>query len=148
MKDDFRYEVGAVKGPKGLTIPGRAYFDRIVSSLPDGQACVLTLTPKKDKRSGKQNRALFGPIYDSVLEFLMSDQGYRRDEWPKMKLLLHEGICGLYKGYDVCPITKKEIRKFRTSKATKAEMAEFMSWIAQYMAEEHGFVVQMPGDNE
>ena len=144
---DFRYEVAAVKAPTGLVIPGRRYFDRIVDSLPDGQECTLTLEPKKDKKTRKQLGGLFGPMYSSIIEFLLTDQGYRRDEWPKRKELIHEGLCAEYQGFVTCPITKKDVRKFRLSSATKQETSDYMNWLGQYMAEEHHFVVQMPGDN-
>lgn len=146
MAADWKYEFAAVKGAKGLSILGRAYFDRVVSTLADGVECVLTLTPKKNKRSNNMNRGMWGPLYDQVCEIILSKEGYRRDEWPKMKPLIHEGLCGLYGGYELAPGTKQKVRKFRTSDASGKELGEFLEWVAQYMAEEYGEAIALPGE--
>lgn len=142
---DFRYEVGAVKAPKGLVITGRAYFDRIVSSLPDGQECVLTLTPKKDKRSNQQNRMIWGTFYDQLLAGLAADQ-YDAHERAQAKELIHEGLTALYQGYVTDEVTGVQVRKFRSSKSTKAEFTAFVEWAAKYAAENFGIVVTLPGE--
>lgn len=143
----WTYTFSATKDHTGqLVIISQGYFNRALSAVQPGEVFDLTIAEHQEKRTGRQLRGLWGPVYTSIVEFLLTEQGYRRDEWPRMKELIHEGLCGQYQGFVTCPITKKEVRKFRLSTATKQETTEFMSWVAQYMAEEHGFVVQMPGE--
>lgn len=145
--DDFRCEVGAVKAPTGLVITGRTYFDRIVSSLPDGQECVLTLTPKKDKRSNAQNRMAWGTVYDQILAGLAADQ-YEPHERQAAKDIMHEGLTAKYQGYVTDAVTGQQVRKFRTSKATKQEFSDYIEWVARFAAQECGIVVTLPGESE
>jgi len=143
----WSYVFSASRTPKGLLIANRAYFDRVVSaSLGMGEVCDLTLAQHIERRSLKQNRALWGPIYSQVQEVILSKEGYRRDEWPAMKELIHEGLCAKYQGYVTCPVTKQQVRKFRTSKATVAEMRDYMEWLAQFMAEEYHIAIELPGE--
>lgn len=143
----WTYTFSATKDHTGqLVIISQGYFNRALSAVQPGEVFDLTIAEHQEKRTGRQLRGLWGPVYTSIVEFLLTEQGYRRDEWPRMKELIHEGLCGQYQGFVTCPITKKDVRKFRLSTATKQETTEFMSWVAQYMAEEHGFVVQMPGE--
>lgn len=143
---DWSYTFSAAKGPKGLEIQGRAYFNRVVSTLADGELVVVTLAPFKEKRSNKANRALWGPVYDSILLQLADAVGYDRHERASAKELIHEGLCGKYGGYETCPVTKREIRKFRTSKATKQQFSDYLEWLARFCAEEYGIVVELPGE--
>ena len=143
----WTYTFAATKNAKNEpVILARPYFNRVLSTIAVGEEFDLTIAEHQEKRTGRQLRGLWGPVYSSIIEFLLTEQGYRRDEWPRMKELIHEGLCGQYQGFVTCPITKKEVRKFRLSSATKQETSDYMSWLAQYMAEEHGFVVQMPGE--
>lgn len=142
-----RFTFSAHKAPTGLVIDARPYFDRVVSSLGDGERFVVTLEPYKEKRSNKQIRAIFGPIYDQIREVILSKEGYRRDEWPRLKDMMHEGLAGKYRGYETCPITKQPVRRFRLSRATKDETTEYMEWLAQMVAEDYGVAIELPGDN-
>lgn len=58
----------AVKGPKGLTILARPFFDRFVSTLPYGVEGSLTWEPRTDKRTNRQNRTLWGVCYESIVQ--------------------------------------------------------------------------------
>jgi len=142
-----RFTFSAHKAPSGLVIDARPYFDRVVSSLGDGERFVLTLEPHRERRSGRANRALWGPIYDSLLLGLADAVGYDRHDLAKGKELLHEGLCLKYGGSVTCPVTGQPVRKFRTSKATVREFSDFIEWVARYAAEEHGVVVQLPGED-
>lgn len=143
----WSYTFRAVKGDKGLTILGRPYFNRCVDAhLADGEECVLTISEMVVKRTSKQNKANWGPVLDQVVDIICAKEGYRKDEWKKYKPLIHEGLTGRYGGYEVCPVSKKDVRKFRTSTATVAEMADYMDWIAQFIAEEYGEAIVMPGE--
>lgn len=143
---ELTYTFAAVKAVNGLVITGRAYFDRVIASLPEGQQFDLTLTPHKDKRTNTQNRAMWGQCYDSLLVGLADAVGYDRHERVTAKELLHEGLCAKYQGYVTCPLTGQQVRKFRTSKATKQEFTDYLDWVARYAATEFGVVVSLPGD--
>ena len=60
--------------------------------------------------------------------------------------MLHEGLCRRYGGTVIDPISKQEVRKFRTSKATVKEMNDYLEWIPRFMAEEYGAVIVLPGE--
>jgi hypothetical protein len=119
----------------------------VLTTVATGEVFDMTIAEHVEKKTNRQLRGIWGPAYTSIVEFLLSDQGYRRDEWPQMKELIHEGLCGLYQGYVTCPVSKKDVRKFRLSTSTKDEASAYLAWVAQYMAEEHGFAVQLPGEN-
>lgn len=143
---DLRYTFAATKGSRGLNIEARPYFDRVVSSLGDGERFTLTLEPFKEKRSNRANRMMWSTCYDQAIEAILSKDGYRRDEWQKLKPLIHEGLCGKYQGYVICPVTKQQVRKFRSSEATSAEFAAYINWLAQLLAEEYGYAMILPGE--
>lgn len=150
MNPGWSYTFSAAKTPKGdLKIIGRAFFDRVVSSLKlaDGEVCDLILQEHVEKRSSKANRYLWGPLYDEAMEVILSSEGYRRDEWPQMKLLMHEGLTGKYQGYVTCPVTKQQVRKFRSSKATVAEFKAYIEWVIQLVAEDYGVAIALPGED-
>lgn len=146
MSQDWTYTFAFAKGPQGLNILGRAYFDRVVSSLPDGQEGVMVITPKKEKRTNAQNRAMWGTVYDSLLLGLADAVGYDRHERAAAKELLHEGLCAKFGGMETCKITGQQVRKFRTSKATKQEFSDYIEWVARFAATEYGVVVALPGE--
>lgn len=144
---DWAYTFTAAKDAKaGLMIQGRPYFDRVVSTLAAGELVVMELKPWVEKRTNKQNRGMWGITYDSLLDGLVREGSYRADERARMKVLIHEGLCARYKGYETCPVTKQEVRKFRTSKANKQEFSDYIKFVAQYAAEEHGVVIALPGE--
>ena len=146
MRDAWSYEFSASRGPEGLVIAGRSHFDRVVSTLALGEVCRLVISEYVEKRSSGANRFLWGPLYDEAMEVILSKEGYRRDEWPQMKLLMHEGLTGKYQGYVTCPITKQQVRKFRSSKATKAEFHAYIEWLVQMVAEDYGVALALPGE--
>lgn len=142
MNQDWTYTFGFAKGPEGLNILGRSYFDRVVSSLPLGQEGIMTLAPKKDTRTNAQNRMMWGHVYDQLLTGLASELGYERNE----KDYLHEALCRLYGGTVEDKATGLTVRKFRTSKATKKEFTDYIEWLARWAAQEHGVVIALPGE--
>ena len=149
MQPDWSYTFAAAKGPKGLTILARPYFDRVVSTLAEGEECVLTLSAKVEKRTNAQNRMLWGTTYDQLLMGIGHAEGLSvHDLKPnaKAKDYLHEGLCLEYAGTVTDPVTKRDVRKFRTSQATKAEFSAFVEWLAEYASKEYGVVVILPGE--
>lgn len=139
---DWSYTFSAAKGPSGLVIQARPYFDRVVSSLADGEVVVMSLAPYKEKRSNAQNRAMWGTVYSSLLDGLAAEIGYEKHE----KDYLHEALTGLYGGTDTDKATGQTVRKFRTSKATKQEFSDYIEWVARWAAQEHGVIVALPGE--
>lgn len=142
MKQDWTYTFAFAKGPQGLNILGRAYFDRVVSSLPDGQEGVMTIAPKKEKRTNAQNRMIWGTVYDQLITALADELGYEKPE----KEYLHEALCRLYGGTVEDKATGLTVRKFRTSKATKQEFTDYVEWLARWAAKEHGVNIVLPGE--
>jgi len=137
----------AVKGKAGLSFgDARPFFDRVVSSVPDGVRVVVTLAEYQDKRTTAQNRALWGTVYDSLLLGIADAAGYDRHERGLAKELIHEGLCAKYGGTVTDKVTGQQVRKFRSSKATKQEFSDFIEWVARFAAEEYGVVVALPGE--
>jgi len=137
----------AVKGPKGLTILARPFFDRFVSALPDGAEGSLTWEPRTDKRTNRQNRTLWGVVYESLVQQVAEEVGYDKHD-KAGKEQLHEGLLMLFGGVKKCPITGREVAAKRSSKMTVAEFADYIEWIARWAATEYGIVVELPSDRE
>jgi len=38
------------------------------------------------------------------------------------------------------------VRKFRSSKATKAQFKEYLEWLVQMVAEDYGVAIALPGE--
>ena len=149
MPPEWSYTFGAVKAVNGVVITGRAYFDRVVSTLAEGEECVLTLSAKVEKRTNAQNRMLWGTTYDQLLMGIGHAEGLSvHDLKPnaQAKEYLHEGLCLEYAGTVTDPVTKRDVRKFRTSQATKAEFSAFVEWLAEYASKAYGVVVILPGE--
>ena len=146
-RGDFSQAFSAAKGPKGLVIQARPFFDRYLQSLPDGQLLVLTVEPRKDKRTGKQNRTLWGVVYESLVQQVAEEVGYDKHD-KAGKEQLHEGLLMLFGGVKKCPITGREVAAKRSSKMTVAEFADYIEWIARWAATEYGIVVELPSDRE
>lgn len=144
---DWRYVFTAAKASTGLVIQTRPYFDRVVSTLAEGEVVVLTLEPWTEKRTNAQNRGMWGCVYDSLIAGLVTAGSYEPSERARMKELIHEGLCAHYQGYETCPVTKQQVRKFRTSKATKKEFSDYIEFVARYAAQEFGVVVALPGEH-
>lgn len=126
-------------------ILARPYFDRVLSTVAEGEVFDLTIAEHQEKRSNKQNRMMWGTIYDQLLAGLAADQ-YDAHERAHAKELIHEGLCALFQGYVTDEVTGCQVRKFRSSKATKAEFTEFVEWAAKYAAETFGIVIVLPGE--
>lgn len=141
----WRYDFAAVKGPKGLTFTNREAFRLVMSTLGDGEEVIVTVAKKQDKRSLAQNRALWGPIYDSLLDGIAESVGYDKHD-KAGKEHMHEGLLMLFAGTVVDPVTKREVAKERSSTMTSQRFSEFMEWIARYAADEHGVVITLPGE--
>lgn len=135
------------KGPKGIALTMRPYFDRYVASLPDGWLGTLTLEAHKETRTGRQNRALWGVVYESLVSQIADEVGYDKHD-ASGKEQMHEGLLMLYGGVKICPITKREVAAKRSSKMTVAEFADYIEWIARWAATEYGIVVELPSDRE
>ena len=140
------YTFSAFKNPAGvMEIPAKGYLDRVLSTLAVGEEFVVTLEEYQDKRTNRQNRALWGQVYDSLLAGLADEVGYdKHDKFGKEQL--HEGLLCLYGGTVVEPVTKREVAKVRSSKMTKSEFSDYVEWIARWAASEHGVVVELPGE--
>ena len=147
MTTGWRHTFSASRGPQGVEFSSPAFVDRVVSSLALGEVFVVTFEEYQEKRSGRANRFLWGPVYNEVMEVILSKEGYRRDEWPQMKLLMHEGLCAKYQGYVTCPVTKMQVRKFRSSKANQREFSDYITWLAQMVAEDYGVAITLPGED-
>lgn len=143
------YQFGFEIGPRGaFRLIGRSYFDRVVASFKPGLQGVLTLTPKVERRTNAQNRLMWGTVYDQIVEGLVTAGFYEPHEWAEAKALIHEGLCAKYQGLVKDKVTGIEVRKFRSSKATKAEFTEFVAWATRFAATEFGVVVVLPGELE
>ncbi len=145
MKKDWRYEFAAVKTGKRLQFKSRAFYDRAISTLGDGEEVRVTIEKPKDTRSLAQNRAIWGTIYSQIIDAIADEVGYDRHD-KSGKERLHEGLCIRYGGAVMDPVTKREVRKFYTHTATVKEMADYIEWIPRFMAEEYNVVIVLPGE--
>lgn len=158
---EWSYEFAVVKAKEGLVIKSQAYFDRVVSTLGDGEEGTLTLAKRKDKRSLQANRALWGPIYDQFLDGLRQQQREQAVSDAidaiaphegidlgdrNAKDWIHEGFLQAFSGTVINPITGLAVAKERSSTMTSARFSEFMEFIARHAATEHGIVITLPGE--
>jgi hypothetical protein len=148
MNADFKYEFGGVQTESGTVIRGRKFFDRTMSAVAIGTPLKITVEPQKDKRTNKQNRAMWGTIYDQLIDGIAKEVGYDRHERAEAKELIHEGLCAKYQGYETCKVTGQQVRKFRTSKANKQEFSDYVEWVARFAAQEYGVVIVLPGETD
>ena len=147
MSAGWTYTFAATKNAKNQpVILARPYFDRVLSTLAVGEEFDLTISEHLDKRTNKQNRLMWGTVYDQLLAGLAADQ-YDSHERAEAKALIHEGLCGRYQGFVQDKVTGVDVRKFRSSKATKAEFTAFVEWAAKYAAETLGVVIVLPGES-
>jgi hypothetical protein len=142
---EWSYEFAAVKAPQGLMFTSRAFFDRAISTLGDGEEVIVTVAKKQDKRTSAQNRLAWGTTYAQILEGLADEVGYDRHDIDG-KEKLHEGLCMKYGGTEKDPVTGHDVRKFRSSKATKQQFTEYIEWVCRFAAQEYGVVVTLPGE--
>lgn len=142
---DWRYEFRAVKAPVGLVFTSRGYFDRVVSTLGNGEEIVVTLEKPQDKRSSQANRGLWGPVYDQLIAGLAQAQGIEQGDGLS-KDLMHEGLLQKFSGTVVDPVTHCTVAKERSSSMTVARFGEFMEFVARFAAEEYGIVITLPGE--
>lgn len=143
---NFRYAFAGVISEKGLVINGRALFDRTMVACGVGTEVVLTVENRREKRSSAQNRLMWGTTYDQLIAGIAAEAGYDRHERELAKELIHEGLCAKYGGTVTDPVTKEQVRKFRTSKATKQEFSDYIEWVARFAAQEYGVVIALPGE--
>lgn len=141
----WSYQFAAVKSGGDLHYKSPAYFERAISTLGDGEEVTVTVSKPQDKRSLRQNRFLWGPLYDQLLVGIAEAVGYDKHD-KAGKEQMHEGLLMLFGGTVIDPITKREVAKERSSAMTTTRFAEFVDWIARYAAEEHGVVVTLPGE--
>jgi len=141
----WKFEFQAVKTARGLKFTSRKFFDRAISTLGDGEEVRVTVEKPQDTRSHRQNKALWGPIYDQLIDGIAAEVGYdAHDKGGKDHL--HEGLLQLFAGTVVDPITKREVAKERSSTMTTARFSEFVEWIARFAAERYGVVITLPGE--
>src|SRR3989304_2310465 len=125
MARAWSYEFAAVKTLTGLVFSSRAYFDRAISTLGDGEEVIVTVARRIDKRSLQQNRALWGPVYDQLIAGIAESVGYEpHDKTGKEQM--HEGLLALFGGTVIDSVTKREVAKERSSTMTVARFAEFL----------------------
>lgn len=141
----WAYEFAAVKAKDGLVFKSRSYFDRAISTLGDGEEVIVTVAKPVDKRSLQANRALWGPIYDQVINGICEHEGIARGD-TYSKELMHEGLLQAFSGTVIDPVTKREVAKERSSTMTNARFSEFMEFVAVYAAEHFNVVVTLPGE--
>ena len=142
----WTYTFAATKNAKNEpVILARPYFNRVLSTIAVGEEFDLTIAEHQEKRSNKQNRMVWGTILDQLIAGLAADQ-YEPHERAEAKELIYEGLCAKYQGYVTDAVTGQQVRKFRGSKATKAEFTEFVEWVARFAAQECGIVVVLPGE--
>lgn len=156
MPREWSYDFAAVKSPQGLVFTSRDFFDRAISTLGDGEEVTVKVSKRVDKRSLQQNRALWGPIYDQLIqgvrdkldatfEAIAEQTGV--DKHDRIgKEHMHEGLLQLFSGTVIDPVTHREVAKERSSTMSTTRFAEFIEWIARYAADEHGVVVTLPGE--
>lgn len=126
----------------------------------DGTELVIEIKEKKETRSSAQNRALWGPIYDQILEQVMCGD-YRADEaqapldlsdTPKKiseaKNLVHYGLLAARFGYVIDPITKKQVPARTSSELNTQDMAEYFKWLQVYCADELHIQIDLPDELE
>jgi hypothetical protein len=142
---EWAYEFQGVKAGAELVIQGRAFYDRAISALGDGERVLMKLSKWKDTRTSKQNRLIWGGVYRDILEQLADDVGYDKHD-ARGKDQLHEALCIKYGGTVKDPLTGYDVRKFRSSQANKQEFSDYVEWIARWAATEHGIVVTLPGE--
>lgn len=142
---DWRYEFAAVKSKDGLVFTSRPYFDRAISTLGDGEEVIVTVAKRQDKRSVQANRALWGPLYDSLINGIAQQGGIDAGDMQS-KDLIHEGLLQRFGGTMIEPVTKQEVAKERSSSMTVARFSEFMEFVARFAAEEYGVVINLPGE--
>ncbi len=141
----WSYDFAAVKAESGLVFKSRAFFDRAISTLGDGEEVIVTVAKPIDKRSLAANRALWGPIYDQIIDGICKQEGIALGD-KNAKELMHEGLLQQFAGTVIDPVTKREVAKERSSSMSTARFSEFMEWIAVYAAEQHGIVITLPGE--
>lgn len=143
----WSYTFSACKNPSGdLEFAAKEYLRRVMSTLAIGEAFVVTLQEFQDKRSNRQNRMLWGVVYNSLLVGLADAVGYDKHD-TLGKDQLHQGLLCLYGGTVIEPATKREVAKVRSSKMTKREFSDYVEWIARWAAQEHGVIVELPGES-
>ncbi len=159
--EKWHYEFAAVKSRKGLKLKSKAFYDRVISTLPEGEEVVITVAKPTNKRSVQQNRFLWGPLYNDLIAGLKNkrdieryeaigaamadDQGIDAGDVPS-KEHMHEGLLQLFSGTVKDALTGREVARERSSTMSVARFAEFVEFIARYAATEHQIVVTLPGE--
>jgi hypothetical protein len=106
-----------------------------LQSLPMDKAWRVNISEEKAKRSDQQNRYLWGVVYAAITERL---EGWRAED-------VHEYCLGECYGWEtVYGLGKRRLRPIRrSSRMSKTEFMDYVSWIQQRMAE-HGIVIPDP----
>ena len=118
----------------------------------DGAEVLITVEEKKEQRSAAQNRTLWGPVYDQILEAVMLEQGYRPDEANTsldvghVKQLVHYGLLARRFGYATDPVTGMQVPARTSSELNTSEFAEYLKWLQTFCADELHIPVDLPDD--
>lgn len=118
----------------------------------EGVVLKLTVEEAKGKRSLRQNRLLWGPVYDQILAHIMLESGYRADEAresldvSELKQRVHYGLLAVRFGYVTDPVTKQQVPARTSSTLTTAEMAEYFEWLVTYCADELHIQIVLPDE--
>jgi hypothetical protein len=120
-----------------LTAVQRRQFAE-VARRHTGRLCVLSLRPRRAKRSLDQNAWIWGVAYPRLAEEL----GYDRHEIPD----LHYSLVALWGGTHRDPRTGVEVPNKHSSALTTVEFGEFMEWLVRWAASEHGIVLTLPDE--
>ena len=84
-------------------------------------------------------------IYPQVIDAIAEEVGYdRHDKAGKNGSM--RGCVFMPWGTAIDPISKREVRKFHTSKASVQQMSDYIEWIPRFMADEYHVVIVLPGE--
>jgi hypothetical protein len=125
---------GCVTEAGVLKLDQRARFLAYAESFA-GQRVEVTIRRRKEQRTSRQNRYLFGVVYPVIAEFT----GYDVDE-------LHEALAMRFLRIEDCPITGAPRRK-RTPKTNTAEFAAYVDQVIRFGVG-LGLYIPAPGEAE
>lgn len=115
-----------------------ARIGKVLSALPEDKAWRVDVCEQKPTRSIPQNKLLWS-LYQQIIEKGgEAMQGWRKEE-------IHDFMLGEWAGWDrVEMFGRVKMRpQRRSSKLSKQDFADFLDFIAQFMAE-HGVFLDMP----
>lgn len=119
----------------------RANCYRRMDELIAAGGAQVNLSGKRETRSVRQNRYLWGVVYATVVSFMRDHHG--RDYSDEA---IHETLKELYLPSRVEQLASREVRIYRsTTKLTKREFSEYVEHCIRWAAE-FGCVVPLPDE--